>query len=153
MRYHTTIPQAIINLLTLLGSYSPRSFASTRTHAQHLHHLVSYALSIFQKPYLQSRMTAGPVDANDIENDTKEKIRAVLLMKTVLCTKASGVMLYLPSWETVVQGIRSVIDILLQVGRSGHEVILVIIHPRRFGCNISYSNAMHHFTRIPLLNS
>ena len=127
MRFHTTIPQAIINLLTLLGSYSPRSFASTRTHAQHLHRLVSYALSIFQKPYLQSRMTEGPIDASDIENDTKEKIRAVLLMKTVLCTKASGVMLFLPSWETVVQGIRSVIDILLQVGQSDHEQSFVAI--------------------------
>ena len=118
MRFHPTIPQAIVNVLTLLGSYSPRSFASTRTHAQHLHHLVTFALSIFQKPFVQAYLSAYPdqtIDTGMIENDTKEKIRAVLLLKTILCTMASGVMLFLPSWANVVQGMRSVIDILLQV--------------------------------------
>lgn len=52
---------------------------------------------------------------NTIENDTKEKIRIVLLLKTILCTPASGVMVFLPSWSDVIRGMQGLIDVLLEV--------------------------------------
>ncbi len=115
-RFETTLPQTILNTLTILGSYSPHSFASTRTHAQHLHRLTSFALNVIQQSYLQAvTSTGGIIDANTIENDTKEKIRIVLLLKTILCTPASGVMVFLPSWSDVVHGMRGLVDVVLEV--------------------------------------
>ena len=115
-RFETTLPQTILNTLTILGSYSPHSFASTRTHAQHLHRLTSFALNVIQQSYLQAvTSTGGIIDANTIENYTKEKIRIVLLLKTILCTPASGFMVFLPSWSDVVHGMRGLVDVVLEV--------------------------------------
>lgn len=115
-RFEATLPQVILNTLTLLGSYSPHSFASTRTHAQHLHRLTAFALSVVQQSYLQAVTNAGGIlDATTVESDTKEKMRIVLLLKTILCTPASAVMVFLPSWNEVVRGMRLMIDVLLEV--------------------------------------
>ena len=106
-------------ILTLLGSYSPRSFTSTLIHGQHLHRLTLFALDLINDSYLTAWQVAnGRLSVDAVENDTQEKIRIALLLKTVLCTNAANVMLYIPSWNQMVAQVEHLAVILHHVSPS-----------------------------------
>ena len=105
-----------MSVVTLLGSFSPASFTSTMIHSQHLHRIVSFAQSIVLKEYIQDCIAEGlAISIDSIESDTKDKLRAVLLLKTVLCTHASDVMIYHAAWNQVTQNMYTVLTLLYNV--------------------------------------
>ncbi|KAM7454095.1 hypothetical protein BLSTO_05149 [Blastocystis sp. subtype 1] len=110
-RRNSSLPQSLFGVLTLLGSYAPQSFASTRTHAQHLHRLVSFCLEVIAQPLLP----AGEVTAEQVESDNREKMRVAVLLKTVLCTHAADVLVFLPAWQEVTRGVQGMLAVLYQV--------------------------------------
>ena len=110
-RRNSSLPQSLFGVLTLLGSYAPQSFASTRTHAQHLHRLVAFCLEVIAQPLLP----AGEVTAEQVESDNREKMRVAVLLKTVLCTHAADVLVFLPAWQEVTRGVQGMLTVLYQV--------------------------------------
>lgn len=111
-RCNSSLPQSLFGVLTLLGSYAPQSFSSTHTHAQHLHSLVAFCLEIISRPRLPAQ---GDVSADQVESDCREKLRVAVLLKTVLCTRAADVLVLLPAWRDVVQGVQGMLAVLYHV--------------------------------------
>lgn len=118
-RLNSSLPQHVMSLVTLLGSFAPSSFTSTMIHAQHLHRIVAFGQSIVLKEYIQECVAEGlHVDIDLIEADTKDKLRAVLLLKTILCTRASDVMIFHNAWNQVIQNMYTILNILYTVSFS-----------------------------------
>lgn len=101
--------------MTLLGSYSPHSFISTRTHAQHLHRVCDFAFSVIDASYLSAATSQGISDVEAVEGDLKEKLRVTVLLKAMLCTQASTVMMFLPTWSSAVQKMLHLVKTLHEV--------------------------------------
>ena len=101
--------------MTLLGSYSPHSFISTRTHAQHLHRVCNFAFSVIDASYLSAATSRGISDVEAVEGDLKEKLRVTVRLKAMLCTQASTVMMFLPTWSSAVQKMLHLVKTLHEV--------------------------------------
>ena len=85
-------------------------------HSQHLHRIVALGQNIILNQYIQACMEEGnSVSFDIIDSDTKDKLRAVFLLKTILCTRASDVMVYHASWNQVVQNILQILSVLYSV--------------------------------------
>ena len=68
------------------------------------------------KQYIKDYQQQGlPLSVDVIEADIKDKLRAVLLLKTLLCTHASDVMIYHASWNQVTQNMYTILTILYTV--------------------------------------
>lgn len=120
-RFDNTLPQSVFSVLTLLGSYAPQSFVSTRTHAQHLHRLCDFAFAIVDSPYLEAAARRGESELEAVEGDVREKLRVAVLLKTMLCTQASTVMMFLPMWNAVLQRMAQFVKVLHEVRRSENQ--------------------------------
>lgn len=115
-RFNSSLPQNIFSVLTYLGSYAPQSFLSTRTHAQHLHRLAAFCLDIIDHPYLEAiQQSGGSLNTGSVEGDCREKMRVAVLLKTILCTHASDVMVFLPMWKDLVARVQRMMAILYEV--------------------------------------
>ena len=114
-RCNSSLPQSVFGVLTLLGSYAPQSFVSTRTHGQHLHRLVAFCLDVIDRPLLSSAQREGGLTAEQVESDCREKLRVAVLLKTVLCTHAADVLVFLPAWEEVVRRVQGMLAVLYEV--------------------------------------
>lgn len=64
---------------------------------------------------LEYQQQGLPITVDIIETDAKDKLRGVLLLKSILCSPASFVMVYHTSWNTVTQNMLQILTILYNV--------------------------------------